>query len=488
MSASTTDRAERIGPRMTASAAASSRAWARRRDPDLPAHLSRDALRRRMLATADGLAVLGGVGVAQLQGSSSGDAFWAVALLPVWLLLAKLHGLYDRDHRTLRHLTVDELGTILTWGTVSAAVVLPLLALTPAGAPGTAAAVGLWLATVVLAGALRGIARVLWRAITPPSTAVLVGTGPLERATRRKLELFSDIHVQVCGQLDALQTQVGEQELEERARAACGGRLPERMVVCEQDVHETLLADLIRMCRRRRIKLSVVPPLRGMFGTAVRLTHVAELPLVEYHTWDASTSTLALKRAFDVVVATLALVLLTPLLLAVAIAVRIDSRGPVFYTQRRAGLRGRPFRMVKFRTMVCDAEQRLAATVDFDELETPMFKLEADPRTTRLGRILRRWSIDELPQLVNVLRGEMSLVGPRPEQLQLVERYLPEHRFRLDAMPGMTGPMQVYGRGALTFEERLAIEREYVENLSLGRDLRLLLLTLPAVLSGRGAY
>jgi lipopolysaccharide/colanic/teichoic acid biosynthesis glycosyltransferase len=117
-----------------------------------------------------------------------------------------------------------------------------------------------------------------------------------------------------------------------------------------------------------------------------------------------------------------------------------------------------------------------------------MFKLKADPRVTRVGRFLRRTSIDELPQLVNVLRGEMSIVGPRPEQLDLVERYAPEHQFRLSVKPGITGPMQVYGRGELTFDERLAVEREYVENLSLVRDVRIILMTLPAVIGKRGAY
>ena len=144
--------------------------------------------------------------------------------------------------------------------------------------------------------------------------------------------------------------------------------------------------------------------------------------------------------------------------------------------------------MIKFRTMVCDADDRLGDVVRLDSLSEPMFKLRADPRTTRVGRFLRRWSLDELPQLVNVLLGQMSLVGPRPEEARLVERYRPEHRFRLDATPGMTGPMQVFGRGDLTFDERLAIEREYIENVSLGRDVHILLLTLPTVVSGRGAF
>jgi lipopolysaccharide/colanic/teichoic acid biosynthesis glycosyltransferase len=138
--------------------------------------------------------------------------------------------------------------------------------------------------------------------------------------------------------------------------------------------------------------------------------------------------------------------------------------------------------------MVRDAEAMLPDLVPFDELDSPMFKLKADPRVTRVGRLLRRTSIDELPQLINVLRGEMSVVGPRPEQLDLVERYAPEHQFRLAVKPGMTGPMQVYGRGELTFEERLSVEREYVENLSLARDLRIVLMTLPAVFRRHGAF
>ena len=173
--------------------------------------------------------------------------------------------------------------------------------------------------------------------------------------------------------------------------------------------------------------------------------------------------------------------------LLVALVIKLDSRGPVIYSQRRAGIRGRPFRIRKFRTMVRDAEEQLEALVPFAELSEPMFKLPNDPRVTRVGRFLRRWSIDELPQLFNVLAGQMSLVGPRPEQIDLVERYAPEHRFRLSVKPGMTGPMQIYGRGALSFSERLAVERAYVENLSLGSDFRILVMTVGAVLSGKGA-
>src|SRR5262249_1916287 len=161
---------------------------------------------------------------------------------------------------------------------------------------------------------------------------------------------------------------------------------------------------------------------------------------------------------------------------------------PVFFRQQRAGLHGKPFTMVKFRTMVPDAEERLVELIDFDELLEPVFKLKHDPRTTRIGRLLRRLSPAELPQPWNVLPGQMSLVGPRPEQVELVARYDPDQKFRLSVKPGMTGPMQVFGRGDLTLEERLAVERDYIENLALGRDLRLLALTIAPLVHGRGAW
>ena len=226
-----------------------------------------------------------------------------------------------------------------------------------------------------------------------------------------------------------------------------------------------------------------------MFGTAVELSHVSDLPVLEYNTWGIPRSTLALKRALDVLGAALGLVLGSPFMLAAAIAILVEGGQPVLFVQQRAGRGGRPFRMLKFRTMVADAERRLGDLVDLEQLSEPVFKLRSDPRVTRVGRVLRRTSVDELPQLINVLRGDMSLVGPRPEQLELVARYTPEqHRVRLSVKPGITGPMQVYGRGDLTLAERLAVEREYVENLSLSRDLRLLALTVPAVRSGKGAF
>jgi lipopolysaccharide/colanic/teichoic acid biosynthesis glycosyltransferase len=171
----------------------------------------------------------------------------------------------------------------------------------------------------------------------------------------------------------------------------------------------------------------------------------------------------------------------------VALAIKLDTPGPVLFRQQRVGQGGRTFTVYKFRSMRDDAEAELESLVDLEQLPEPVFKLERDPRVTRVGRFLRRWSLDELPQFWNVLRGDMSLIGPRPEEARVVARYNDWHRRRLAIKPGMTGPMQVNGRGDLSLDSRVRLEIEYIENYSLWRDLALLAKTLPAVFYGRGA-
>ncbi len=195
-----------------------------------------------------------------------------------------------------------------------------------------------------------------------------------------------------------------------------------------------------------------------------------------------------LKRSLDLVGATIGLLFSAPLILLAALAIKLDSRGPVFFTQDRAGENGKPFRVCKLRTMVVDAPQKVAAVLAENPLEGPVYKIPNDPRVTRVGRFLRRWSLDELPQFWNVLRGEMSLVGPRPEETWVVAQYTDRQRQRLAVKPGLTGPMQVGGRGELDMEARLALEIEYINNYSLWRDVLILARTLPAVFSGKGAF
>ena len=195
-----------------------------------------------------------------------------------------------------------------------------------------------------------------------------------------------------------------------------------------------------------------------------------------------------LKRAMDIVGSGIGLILTLPLMVVIAIAVKLDSKGVAFFTQWRAGENGRPFKIVKFRTMVDGAEEMLTTLVDLEAMESPVFKLRDDPRVTRVGRFLRRTSLDELPQFWNVLKGEMSLVGPRPEEMRVVQLYNDWHRQRLAVKPGMTGPMQVSGRGDIGLDERVRLEVAYIRNYSILKDVSILLRTVGAVFSRRGAY
>jgi len=441
-----------------------------------------DPLRRRLLALADAgaAAAFAGVCVAT-QHLGPRSTFQMTAALLLWLPLAKLGGLYDRDHRTLRHLTADELPALLLW-VIAAGGLTGIVALGNDGSVVSRAMLLALAVAVVAAIFLRATARAAWRRIVPRDRVAILGEPPVADATRRKFELFADMHADV----------VAELPLDEARESLRGIHSPvlervDRIVVATSAPGEPVLPELLRYCRARNIRLSMVAPAHDRVASIVHVTQLGELATLEYNTWDASRSTLLLKRGLDVVASAVALVLFLPVFALVAAAIYADDRGPVLFRQRRAGRHGRPFTLWKFRTMIVGAEQQLSRFVTLDDLAEPMFKLRPDPRVTRIGRLLRRLSVDELPQLVNVLRGEMSLVGPRPEQVEIVERYEPEHRFRLDAKPGLTGPMQIYGRAELTFAERLAVERDYIDNLSVGRDLRILMLTLAPLFLRSGA-
>ena len=439
-----------------------------------------EPLLRRMLALGDFLAVSVAAVFVGLWGSGPTAALLLVLSAPIWIVTAKLAGLYDRDNRTLRHLTVDELPWLMVWTLSSTALLTLLLAPFPALDPSSNDRLLVWGTVLTLGFLFRATLRGVWRRITPPQQVLIVGEGPLAQAVVRKLELFPDIHAEIRSRIPSCT------ELHERLHEVIDD--VDRVVIACSELNEGLLEELLAVCRASYVKLTIVPPTRGMFGTATHLTHIADLPLLDYNTWYVSSSTLALKRVFDVVVGTVALVITLPIFVLVAFAILVDDGRPVLFRQLRAGQGGRTFRILKFRTMVRDAEARFRELAALEELADPLFKLRADPRVTRVGRFLRKTSLDELPQLVNVLKGEMSIVGPRPELLDIVERYTPEHEFRLRVKPGITGPWQVFGRSDLTFDEVLAVEREYVENLSLARDIRIILMTLPAVLGKRGAY
>ncbi len=195
-----------------------------------------------------------------------------------------------------------------------------------------------------------------------------------------------------------------------------------------------------------------------------------------------------IKRTLDIVGALIGLIFLGPFILFLALAVKLDSAGPAFFLQERIGENGRRFRMIKIRSMYASAERERSWVMATSPASPPALKISDDPRVTRLGRWLRRWSLDELPQLWNVLRGDMSLVGPRPEESAVVAGYSDWHRQRLAIKPGVTGPMQINGRGLLSLDERVRLELNYIENYSIWLDLKILIKTIPVVLSGRGAF
>ena len=455
-------RAERVWPRRT------SRGW-------------RYALLRRMLAFADATAaLLATLSLVAVGDSESSVLAWSLIYVPVWIVVAKLLGLYDRDARSLRHLTIDEASQLVVWALLGMSGLAIFLELTPAGRPDAASAVVGGVIAVVSAFLLRSSARLLWRVLTPPESVMFVGTAENARLMRRKLELFPELHLTIVDERGGLAHTAGVAEP--------WAGLVDRVVFAPASLSEQQINAILDKCRAEGTMLNVIPPYSAALGHAAELTHLAEIPLLHYRTSDIARSTLLLKRALDIVVSGVALLVLTPFFLLLAAAIKVDSPGPVLFTQIRVGMNGRRFRMLKFRTMVANAEELLADLVPFDKLPEPMFKLSDDPRVTRVGRKLRRWSLDELPQLLNVLKGDMSLVGPRPEQVDLVERYSPEQRRRLDVKPGLTGPMQVNGRGALSLDERLALELDYIENLSIGRDVRILGMTVSAVFRGNGAF
>ncbi|RME51593.1 MAG: sugar transferase [Deltaproteobacteria bacterium] len=265
-------------------------------------------------------------------------------------------------------------------------------------------------------------------------------------------------------------------------------RRPDIVMVTQPDLPHYPLLGLIECCDRFGISLLMVPKIYDLLIHVTDMNDLDGIPLVSLKECTQNTGYLVVKRIFDVVVSGVALLLLSPLFLLIALWIRLDSEGPVIFRQERVGQHGRIFTMFKFRTMVADAEARLKEMLDFDTLPEPVFKFENDDRVTRAGRFLRRTSLDELPQLINVLRGEMSLVGPRPEEYEIVERYNIWQRRRLKVKPGITGLQQVTNRGVPDLTERIKYDIYYIRRQSFLLDLSILLRTIFVVFSGRGAF
>jgi exopolysaccharide biosynthesis polyprenyl glycosylphosphotransferase len=454
----------------------------------------RGMMLRRLLALGDWAALLLSLAVVTAATSSTdlADLFWAALFSPAWIVVVKLHGLYDHDHRRIRHSTLDEVPSLVSATVLGTLVLDGLMAISPVGPLSPKSAIALGVCTLVGSFVLRGVLRWVWSRATPMAIGIVIGPPDTVDTVARRVVTHPETRLHLVGYLSA-STEVDSAELPRLGSLNDISEVAEitgieRVVVTEQQMSESAAERLIEECKKAGLALTFLPQHYGLLGPGIELNRLAELPVLDFRFSDPPRSTQAMKRALDVFVSGVALLLASPVMVVAALAILIDSGLPVFFRQKRAGKDGEPFTMLKFRTMVADAEDRLGELIDLSKLDEPAFKIPDDPRVTRVGKFLRRTSIDELPQLINVLRGEMSLVGPRPEEEAVVALYDERQRGRLAIKPGLTGPMQVYGRSDLTFEERLAMERDYLDNLSLLTDLQILIRTPRAIVRGEGAY
>ena len=421
--------------------------------------------------------------------------------LPAWVVVAKLYGLYDHDEERTDHSTTDDLVPVLHLVTVGSWLFFAFTSMTHTADTGLDRLLGFWLFAIAFITAGRAVARTLARRnLAYVQNTIIVGAGDVGQLVAKKLRQHPEYGLNLVGFVDD-RPKSRPASLNDLALLGGPEQLPqlvqildvERVIVAfSNDSHEEML-DLIRSLKDLDIQIDLVPRFFEVIGTNIGI-HTAEgLPLIGLPALRLSHSSVLLKRAMDLVVSTLGLVLLAPLVAVVAIWIKLDSKGPVFFRQLRMGYGDRTFEILKFRTMTVDADERKHEYADLNkhncaEGDPRMFKIPDDPRITRVGAWLRRLSIDELPQLVNVLKGEMSLVGPRPLILEEDQHVVDWRRNRLNLKPGITGLWQVLGRDDIPFEEMVRLDYVYVTTWSLLNDLKLILRTLPAVCRGRASY
>jgi exopolysaccharide biosynthesis polyprenyl glycosylphosphotransferase len=430
-------------------------------------------------------------------GTQAGASLWLTALLlcvlPVaWIGIFAAYQLYENRTRAIAPGASAELprlfhalltGSVLLLLTGEALEeALPFELLTPAHAA-LFAILALVAIPVMRGGAHR------WSLAGGPRRVLIVGAGSTGRLLQRKLAAHPEYGVELVGFVDDVPTSDVVGPLHDLPVLV--DRLEvDWVVVAGSDAPHERTVNLVREVRRPDVQLSIVPSFYELFASNAAMEDVEGVPVVSLPSVKLSRPLRMLKRSFDLCAATAALLALSPILIAIAIAIRLDSRGPVFFRQSRHGRNGGIFRIVKFRTMVDGAESQRLDMTGLNEMEGsgPLFKMKEDPRVTRVGAFLRRTSLDELPQLWNVLQGDMSLVGPRPFVVHESEQITGWASRRLDTTPGITGLWQVLGRNDIPFDEMVKLDYVYVTNWSLWWDIKILLQTIPVVLARRGAY
>jgi exopolysaccharide biosynthesis polyprenyl glycosylphosphotransferase len=455
--------------------------------------LSRDAVGRRLLVVADVAAAAVALLVfVPLLGDDT-LAVATLAALPIVVLISKLEGLYDRDDLLLRKTTLEEVPSLFGLATLYALVIWLLEGVLIAGHLGKWQVIGMWLGLFVAMVATRAFARAVARWILPPERCLVLGDGDSAERIRERLRQSSNIDAEVSAEMPLLPRRAEDTEngfsawTVDQVNNVALRFGAHRIVVAPDHAEGEAMLDLVRLAKESNLKLTILPRVLEVVGAEIEPDDLDGMTVLAVRHASLSRSSKALKRGFDLVGATLTLLVMAPLMAVVVLAIRLDSRGPALFRQTRIGRRGEPFQMLKFRTMTVSADREKDELTSLNEAKSGLFKISDDPRVTRVGRFLRRTSLDELPQLFNLLKGEMSLVGPRPLIHEEDERILGWRRGRLDLVPGITGPWQLLGPHRVSLDEMVKIDYIYVGRWSVWTDIKILLRTILHAVGLRGS-
>jgi exopolysaccharide biosynthesis polyprenyl glycosylphosphotransferase len=454
--------------------------------------MRRDALFRRMLLLADVVAIVGAFVLTVELARRSLQLTWAgIAAIPILVVGAKITGLYDRDETLLRKTTLDEAPKLFQLATLCALVAWLTGGLIVQGQLDRHEALFLWLALAALLILARTASRAISLRLAPVEQCLFIGDEASAETIRSKLTGHGGVKAEMVAHLNLDELAPWSTDNFSDSRLAeirdVARRLDvHRAIIAPGSVDEREMLNLVRTLKAVGVRVSVLPRLLEVVGSSVEFDDLHGVTVMGVRRFDLTRSSAACKRAFDLLGAALGLLAVSALLVVIAIAINLDSRGPVFFRQLRVGRYGRRFYILKFRTMVPEAEALKESLRHRNEAKDGLFKIAEDPRVTRVGRLLRRSGLDELPQLWNIIRGEMSLVGPRPLVVDEDQRVEGWHRRRLELTPGMTGPWQILGPARVPLREMVAIDYLYVANWSLWADIKILLRTVPHVFARRG--
>jgi exopolysaccharide biosynthesis polyprenyl glycosylphosphotransferase len=458
--------------------------------------MRRDQLFRRALFSADLVAFVLTLSTLSLLASRSFRFTW-VSLGGVLAMLAgaKVAGLYDRDASLLHKTTLDEAPKLFHVATLGALCAWLAGGFVVAGGTLTRReALLLWALLLVFLVLARWTARNLALSAASPERCLFIGDRQAAKTIRSKLsdhhgmkaELVADIDPGDHSAWSAWSTDAFSAPRVGEIRDLARSLDVQRAIIAPDRVEPERMLDLVCTLEAVGVKVSVLPRLLEVVGSSVEFDDLHGVTVMGIKRFALSRSSTTVKRAFDLAGACLGLLAIAPVMIAIAIAIKLDSRGPVFFKQKRVGRDGEHFELFKFRTMVQGADALKDALRDRNEAQDGLFKIADDPRVTGVGRFLRKTSLDELPQLFNVVGGEMSLVGPRPLVVDEDCHVTGWYRRRLELMPGMTGPWQILGPARVPLREMGAIDYLYVANWSLWADVKILLRTVRHVLARRG--